>query len=138
MKKIKLIIALGLIVSILSVLGTCEREKSLEIWECELSDGSKVILNLYPNENKYYSIVNQVDDSLSVMFGNDEWVYYEMRRDTMYLTKIGDTIIEQVGSTSPNWLIKKYSKKSMKWIYGGVMPLHAIPIQVEYMFNRKK
>lgn len=103
-------------------------------WECVLSDGVKITLDMYELENKYYTTVSNTSQ-MTLLFGDNSWQYYQMDGDTMTIVQINDQAID-LDYNPPMWLISKPSNNVMTMEYFGVLPDDA-SIKTEYMFNLK-
>ncbi|MDD3738316.1 MAG: hypothetical protein PHP31_03380 [Lentimicrobiaceae bacterium] len=101
-------------------------------WECVTTRGNKVTLDLY--KDKYFTTLSDTTPMLctGLLFGNNVWVEYQMNQDTMFLTKIGDFVIEPSGG-SPGWFIDKPSENIMIMEYLGLI---VGIVEITYEFKR--
>ncbi|HBN06600.1 MAG TPA: hypothetical protein DD434_12550 [Bacteroidales bacterium] len=114
---------------------SCEEKEEPQQWECKLSNGVTITLDMYDSENKFYSKVSDTTSSLDLMFGNNILVVYEMIGDTMVIVKSGDMVITP-NSSSPRWIINKPSDDIMQMSYYGVHVMYANLI-TDYEFHLK-
>ncbi len=111
-----------------------KKDNDVKKWECVLSDGVKITLDMYELENKYFTTVSNTSQ-MTLLFGDNSWQYYQMDGDTMTIVQINDQAIG-LDYNPPMWLISKPSNNVMTMEYFGVLPDDA-SIKTEYMFNLK-
>jgi hypothetical protein len=108
-------------------------EQETWVWSME---NLTVTLNLYPNENKYYTtVVGSIPENSgvrSILFSNNTWVYYKMAGDTMYIRRENENFPTS-NDRYNKWLIHQYSEQHLEMEYAGTLP--AIPIITNYLFN---
>jgi hypothetical protein len=105
-------------------------ENTVEKWVSVFGQ-IKIEWDLYPLENKFYSVVTKPSDSkLQNLPPHNEWIHYKMEGDTMCWSN------SPGGGVYKKWLLRQPERDVFSIHYLGSAPANALFI-TDFLFNRE-